>query len=201
MISQAVTRDIRRALANRRFEIDEKGGGILFQDAKLYAGGVFEHSLNQGPWELAPNLMPKQGRNAMLDIALGAVAKQANWYMAPFATNTAPADTLTAANFASVQTEFTNYAGSSRALWTPAAAVDGVTTNTATPVSITIGNGVQVNMYGLGLISSSAKSATTGLLGACALFMAADNVTPRPRLGLVEGDDLGLRYTITLTST
>jgi len=199
MINLSLVRDIRRAASNHRYEVMDSGE-ILFTDAKVRAGGVFETCLNHGVWEPSPNLLPKLGRNFIWDVAFGAVAKATNWYMAPFATNTAPTDSLTAANFAATQTEFTNYTQTSRALWTPGAAVDGVVTNTATPVSITIGSGAQVDMYGLALLSAAAKSATTGVLAACTLFKAADGITPKPRMGLVEGDDLGLRYTNTLTS-
>lgn len=198
MISQALVRDIRKAVRRNRYEMTP--GGVLFPDAKVQCGGIFEHNLNGGPWKADPNLLPTQGRNAMLDIALGGVAKQSNWYMPPFAANVDPTNSLTAANFAATQTEFTNYTEGARALWTPAAASSGVITNAATLVQITIGAGSQFDMYGLALISASAKSATTGVLAACTLFKDGDG-DPDPRLGLHTGDVLGLRYTITLTST
>ena len=202
MINPKVVAEIRRAVARKQYEIAD-AGRLYLTAAKAFAGGVFEHSLNGGPWELAPNLLPTQGRNFILDVALGALAKQAAWYMAPFATNTAPIAGLTAANFAATQGEFKNYTAATRALWTPDASANGVQANTTTGITITIDDGTtfnQFDMYGLGLISSSAKGATTGFLAACALFLDGDG-DPRPRMGLVETDVLGLRYTITLTSS
>ena len=193
MISEALVRELRKTVRLHRYE--ETGSGFFFPEAKLnIGGGVFEHRLNDGPWVVDPNLLPTQGRNMLLDIALGDQDKETAWYMAPFATNTAPTSNLTAANFTATQTEFTNYDEATRALWTPDAAANGVKSNAGTPVSITIGNGAQTAMYGLGLLSASAKSATTGLLAACTLFANA-------RTGLQDGDILGLRYTITLTSS
>jgi hypothetical protein len=198
MIAPKVARELRRAIANHRYE--ETPIGILFPQAKVYAGGLFETRLNGGPWWAHPNLLPTQGLNALLDIALGAVSKETNWYIAPFNANVAPTSTLTAANFTSTQTEFTNYTEATRALWTPASASSGSVNNTASPVSITIGSGAQNDIYGLALISASAKSATTGKLAACTLLKDSDG-DPKPRLDLVEGDELGLRYSISLTSS
>jgi hypothetical protein len=204
MISQLLVRELRTAVARNKHEV-MSDGGIWLPGAKseIRVGGVFEHKLNDEPWRVDANLLPTEGLNAMLDIALGALAKQANWYMAPFATATTPINTLTAATFDSAMTEFTNYTEVSRSLWTPAAAAAGVVTNAATPIQITIGSAtgtVNTSIHGLGLISASAKEATGGKLMACTLFKDSGG-DPRPRLGLVQGDLLGLRYTITLTST
>lgn len=201
MISKVLERELRRALANHKYEITPQGVFLPRAKTEILIGGVFEHRLNDGPWEVDPNLLPTEGRNNLLDIALGATAKNAIVVMAPFATNTAPTDALTAANFDSTQTEFTNYTETSRRTWTPAAAASGVVTNAASPVSITIGSATgptNENIYGLALIAGasgvSVKEATSGKLIACALFA-------RARENLQETDVLGLRYTITLTSS
>jgi hypothetical protein len=201
MISKTLERELRRALENNKYEITAQGIFLPQAKSEIVAGGVFEHCLNGGPWTADPNLLPTEGRNAMLDIALGATTKLAGFYIVPFATNTAPTDALTAANYDSTQTEFDNYVESSRRTWTPAAAASGVVTNAATPVSITIDDATgptNVNIYGLGLIGGAAgtatKHATSGKLIACTLFT-------NPRLNLQETDILGLRYTITLTSS
>ncbi len=200
MVNSKLVGELRRAIANKRYEKSE--GGILFSGSKLTIGGVFETQLNDGPWVPSPNILPTEGLNALLDITLGAVAKQTNWYMAPFAENVEPTNALTAANFAATQTEFKNYSESARALWTPATAAGGVITNAATSVTITIANGGtfnQFDMYGLALISASAKGATSGKLAACTFFKDGDG-DPAPRLNLVYLDVLGLRYSVTLTS-
>lgn len=200
MVNSRIVKELRRAVANKRYE--ESEGGILFNQSNLVIGGVFETKLNDGPWIPSPNILPTEGLNAFLDITLGAVAKQTNWYLAPFAENVEPTSALTAANFNSTQTEFRNYAEATRALWTPATAAGGVITNAATPVSITIANGGtfdQFDMYGLALISASAKAATSGKLAACTFFKDSEG-NDAPRLNLMYQDVLGLRYVVTLTS-
>ena len=196
MISNAVARELRRAIEHNRYE--ESAGGILFPDSGIHVGGLFETALNDGGWEPGVNLLPTQGLNNCLNAFLGGSAfnPEDAWYFAPFATNTAPGLGLTAANFTATQTEFTNYDETTRALWTPAAAAAGVITNAATAVSITVGSATgstNTSIYGLALLSASAKSATTGVLAACALLATA-------RTGLQDGDILGLRYSITLTN-
>ena len=192
MISSKLVRELRRAIERNKFEFD--GGDVVFSGAKLRGGGVFETNLNNQGWELGPNMLPEQSRNLVLDIAYGAVAKVAAWYIAPFADNVAITDDLTAANFADTQTEFTNYTQPARQVWTPAAAVDGVVTNAAAAASITIGATSQLNIYGLAMLSASPKLSENGSIGAATLL-------PNPRLGLVTADILGLRYMITLLST
>lgn len=193
MINPKLVRELQRAIANKRYE--ETPSGILFPTLNVHAGGLFETSLNGQPWEPGLNMVPTLGLNNCLNAFLGGSGfnPEDAWYFAPFATNTAPTLSLTAANFTATQTEFTNYAEGARQLWTPAAAVGGVITNAATQVTITIGSGGQTAIYGLALLSASAKSATTGVLAACALLASA-------RTGLQVGDILGERYSLTLAN-
>ena len=197
MISNTLLRELRKAIASNRYDVTPDGLWLPGAKSLIQAGGIFETNLNDSGWVIDPNLLPTQGRNALLDIALGSVSKETNWYFAPFATATAPTNSLTAANFAATQTEFTNYDEAARVLWTPGAAANGVISNSATPVSITIGaltGTVNTSIHGLALISASPKGSTNGKLAACTLFATA-------RLGLQDDDILGLRYTITLTSS
>jgi len=193
MMNPKLVRELRKAVERNRYEITEDG--VLFPDSKIAGGGIFETSLNGGRWEPGLNMLPMLGRNNALNAFLGgsAFSPEDAWYFAPFATNTAPTDSLTAANFTATQTEFTNYDEVTRALWTNAAAAAGVISNAATSVTITVAGGAQTAIYGLALISASAKSATTGVLAACALLATA-------RTGLVDGDVLGLRYSVTLSN-
>jgi hypothetical protein len=194
MISSAVVKELRRAIKRNRYEMSPEG--IVVPDLGT-VGGLFETALNGGAWEPGVNLVPTQGLNNCASAFLGGSAfnPEDAWYFAPFATNTAPVLTLTAANFNSTQTEFTNYSGA-RALWTPDPPGSGVIANVGTPVSITVGAATgttNTSIYGLGLLSASAKGATTGILAACALLAS-------PRLSLQEGDILGLRYSLTLAN-
>ena len=189
MISEAVVRALRRDIERNRYE--ETGNGLFFPQQKLHIGGLFETSLNDGNWEPGLNLLPTQGLNNCLGAFLGGSTfnPEDAWYFAPFATNTAPTLGLTAANFTSTQTEFTNYTETSRRTWTPDAAAGGVISNAGTAITMTVGSATgdaNTSIYGLALLSASPKGSTAGVLAACALLAT-------PRLGLQEGDILGLR--------
>lgn len=181
-----------RAIRNHKYEIAQNG--LFFPAAKVILGGHFEHSLNKGPWIVEPNIVPTEGMNYLLETGLRAGTAASNWYIAPFAANVTPGLTLTAATFTSTTTEFTSYSESTRQAWTPAAAASSIITNTASPATVTINSGGQTSMYGAGLLSASAKSATTGYLAAAVKFATA-------RTGLANGDTMGLKYTITASSS
>ena len=190
-----------RAARNGHFEVTPTG--LYFPQQKVKMGGVMGIAHQKGPWnpeeaawDETPNLIVAQGRTYEQTVALLGGGAQANWYIAPFAANVAPADNLTAATFATVQTEFTNYTEPTRQAWVKNAAgsVGGTTSNSDSPAVITIGNGAQVNIYGGGLISVSAKSGVTGILYAAVLATKA-------KTGLDEGDTIGFKYTIALTSS
>lgn len=198
--NQALSRDLRKALSNRKFEVSD--AGVLFPGARIVAAGIFETFLNDGPWEPIYNILPYQGLNMLLDVALGASSKETGWWFAGFATATDPSSSTTAANFNTQLTEFTNYSGG-RLQWTPAAAVDGVITNAATPVTLTVGNATgltNTSLHGWGLLSNGTKLSTSGKCAAAARLKDS-NGDPKPKLLLSEGDVIGARYTLTLTST
>lgn len=193
MTFDQVANELRRALRNGHFEPTDDGR-IHFNQLKILAAGVFEHNLNHGPWAVDRNLLVTEGLNYLLDSALRAQTQLSAWYVAPFAANVTPVAGLTAATFASTQTEFTNYTAAARQAWTLVAAASGVLTNAAAPAYFTVDDGVQTAIYGFGLLSASAKSSTSGKLVAAAKLATA-------RTGLVEDDVIGARYSITLTSS
>lgn len=187
-----------RALRNHQYEVTPSG--ILFPRQKIHFGGAFENSLQDrktrewGPWYVDANIVTTEGMNYILAGGLASGSVLTAWYIAPFAANVTPVAGLTAATFTATQTEFTSYAETTRQAWTQAGASGGVISNTASPAVITVNTGGQTTIYGLGLISASAKSATSGKLFAAALLATA-------RTGLQNLDVLGLRYTVTATST
>jgi hypothetical protein len=183
-----------RAFRNRRFEKADNGL-LLFPEQKCFVGGVGAISRNGGPAEPMDNLVVLQGRIYMLTAALLAGAQQGAWYVAPFATNTAVADTLTAANFNSTLVEFVNYSETTRQAWTaPAPSGSSVLTNAASLATITISNGVQTAVYGATLQSVSARGGGTGI---CFCGMQA----PTPKIGLELGETLSFSYGIAATSS
>ena len=85
--------------------------------------------------------------------------------------------------------EFTNYSAGNRVAWGPAAAANGVITNTvAVAFTMTAGE----TLKGFFCINQNTKGGTTGVLWATALFATGDQV-------VVSTDVVNVTYTITLS--
>lgn len=128
--------------------------------------GEFAYEVNGagfGAWE--KNRVVDQGINYVLNAALRGENVLSAFYIAPFAANVTPAAGLTAANFASTMTEFTNYTQPARPQWvTDGASTALVLENAAAPALFTIAGGAQTTIWGAGLLAGSPKSSTTGPL-------------------------------------
>lgn len=183
------SREFLRSLRNKHYDRNDRGDLILPDQKIVFAGSVGIRNITAGEdWVENRNMVVLQGINYLLTTGL-----TSSWYFAPYAANVAPVNTLTAANFASTQTEFTNYVETSRRQCT-LVTTGSTATNAASPATLTIGAGGQTSAYGVGVASAPAKSATTGTLLACAAFAVG-------RTGLQSTDEYGLRYTLTGTST
>lgn len=182
-----------KALSGNHFELTDTGE-ILLPTHRLLLGGVFTCDVNGKDRIVAPNLLPTQGLVDILKVYFQGGAQSAALYIAPFSGNVAPTASLTAANFASTQTELTAYSQATRVPWTPpgsaiiAASID----NAASPAQFSI-NANSQTVWGFGVLSASAKSATTGVLVAAAQFSTAKSVN--------SGDSLNTTYTFTASST
>lgn len=155
----------------------------------------FGFQLNDGPEIWTPNRVVNQGLNYALNAALLGQGVNSSWFIAPFAANVDPAANVTAANFSSTLTEFTNYTQANRQAWVP----DGAATaqeliNDATPALFTIGGGAQTSIYGAVLVSVSGKGATTGILFSAGLLQSA------ALLNLAQGFEVRLKYRLTASS-
>lgn len=182
-------RDLRRSLANRKYE--HTPDGLLLPEQKVLIGGVFSVQKNDEPWEHFHNKVVNEGLTYLLSVAIANGTKIATWYLAPFKGNVTPLATWTAANFTANSTELTEYDEANRPTFvTPGASAQNVN-NTAAPASITIS--ASVIAYGAALISNPVKGATTGTLLSAGLFD-----TPKT---LADNDTLNLAYSLTATST
>lgn len=182
-------RELARAVRNRRYEQSE--GGVLFPQAKLLVHGVFTTWVNDGPKDYGPNVVTNEGITAALDILFHAGTPVASWYIAPFSSTSSPTGSITAANFTATLTEFTAYDESTRVQWQTGTA--GLTiSNSGTPATFTI-NANNSDVYGAGLLSVAAKSATTGKCYAAAQFAS-------PKLDMADNDILYVVYTAGFTS-
>lgn len=190
--SGLVRQELGRALRNHKYE--QSPDGVLFPASGLLFGGTFGSKVDDGPWVWGPNAVSNEFINAALNVMFDSAAAPVAWYMAPFSTNVAPTSALTAATFAGTQGEYTSYTQSTRQVWTPNSTSTAQNiSNTNAPSTFTIGAGSPVTLYGAGLLTASAKGATTGILGAAGLFGTANTLNA--------GSSLLTTYQITATAT
>lgn len=193
MQHESFRRDVARALAGHRFDLADDGR-IYVPAAKAYLGGVFTHDVNGLDRRVDPNLLPAAALIDVLNVYFKSGTQRTNFYLAPFSGSADPTGSLTGANFAATQTEFTNYSETARQAWTPpagtlaSAAID----NSAAPAVLTISADAQT-VTGFGMLTTPGKSDGTGLLVACSKFASA-------RTGLNTSDKLNVQYSFTATS-
>lgn len=187
-ISNALNLDIARAVRGHKFE--HVGDGRIFvPSAKVFLGGVFTSWLNDGPKRVSPNIVVNEALNSVLDSYFVGTTPPTAFYLAPFSGNVTPAASLTAATFASTLTEFTDYSESTRQVWTPGAVASQAVDNSASVATFTV-SAAGGTIWGFGMLTASAKSATTGICVAATKDAAA-------RTGLKIGDTLNVKYGFT----
>lgn len=188
-------REFARAIANKHYEVSD--AGILFpKQGGAFVAGQFDSWINGRDHQVDHNKVPTEQLNYLLLTGYKSGAAYAAWYIAPFTTNVAPGATLTAATFTATQGEFILYNEATRQQWVlPANPTSGSFDNTAANAVFTTatGAGAGVAVYGAGILSASAKSATTGAILAASLFAAPRTVLPT--------DLLSIAYTVAATST
>lgn len=166
--------EIGRAIRNHAYE--QTDGGVFLPSMGIHVGGVFHVETSEGGKTCGHNMVVKQGRNYVLNTIIRGASQISTWYVALFANNLAPVDTLTAANFDSTQNEFTNYTEETRqAYTTDGASTDAKLVNQASPAVFTFGTGGGT-VYGAALLSVATKESTSGTLLSCALFEAGQTL-------------------------
>lgn len=184
-------RELGRELRN--FNYERSGLGLFFPRQGLMISGVFEvENLTRGGKSIAANLVVDQGLDYVAGVVLGSTSKISTWYIAPFAGNATPAANWTAANFDSNSTEFTSYTAATRPTFSPGSVASGTIGNLSDRAEITVNDGGQTTIYGVGILSASGKEATTGTL-----FSAARLASPRT--GIQEDDVIALGYSLQAT--
>ena len=186
--------EVLRALANHKYEINDEGGILIQAGMNVSPMGVFDVEHRRCGDLLArvagANIVTTEGLNHILNVVLAGSLQSLSWYMALFEGNVTPAATLTAATYTATTTECTAYDEATRVAFTPGASAAGVIDNAASRAVFTMN--ATKTVYGGGLLTASAKSATTGSLLAAARFSAPRNVAA--------DDELSVKYTLTLTS-
>lgn len=170
-------REFMADLAAHRWERSPTGG-IILPRSKLAFEGKYIHSVNGQDERIDYNLIPTEGLNHILGVALYSTSKINTWYLAPFSGNVTPGAGWTASNFASTATEITSttdgFVETTRQAWTPAAPSSGSITNTASKAELTVAmSSGNLTVYGLGLLSNSTRGSTSGVLASASRFATA----------------------------
>lgn len=162
-------REFKREFRNHNYDVSDEG--ILFPRAKVWISGEYEDN-----YGVTPNLVPTEGLNHLLMVALKDTAKLNTFYLALFSGSYTPVAGVTAATFTSAASELTSdtegYSESVRQTWSPGTAAAGVIDNYSSKADFTIATASSVTIRGAALLSSSAKGGTTGVLISIARFGA-----------------------------
>lgn len=174
-INQGLRAELARDVRAERFDITP--GGIYFPRNGINVNGEYFARVNGGDWEKeGDNLVVTEGLVHILNVALGATAKPAGYFLAIFSGSTAPAANWTAASFAAVANEIVSqtegHTGATRPAWTPGAATTGSIDNLASAAQLTIATASQLNVTGAALLTSSQRGGTTGTLVSASAFAA-----------------------------
>lgn len=165
--------EFKRALANHQYEMTEHG--IYFPMARAFGGGEYFFDTNGENPGTAPNLIPTQGFNYLLDVGMRTQSAVAAWYLGLFSGAYTPVDGVTAATWVSAATEITSnsngYSETTRRLWTPdGAAAGGIVTNASGAAAFTIATSTSVTIRGAALVSEQAKGSGAGVLASISRF-------------------------------
>lgn len=189
MMNSSIRNDLRQALRTHRYERTDDGR-LYLPHIKAFVGGVFNSTLNGHDARVIPNDMVHEGLDDILGVYFKQASQRTAFYIAPFSGNVTPDPaTLTAANFASTQTEFIDYTESARPAWTPGAVASQSIDNAASLAVFTVNQDAST-IWGFALLTAAPKQATTGLLVCCAKDTTA-------RDNLRSGDKLNVEYDLT----
>lgn len=162
--------NLRKALANaiKKETFDVAESGIYFPSLGVLAAGEYFDRINGGEWSVSRNLVVTEGLAFMLNVALGATAKPAGYYIALFSGGAAPANNWTAASFAATASEIVSmdegYTSPTRPVWTPGVASAGQIDNMGSVATLTIATASTLNVTGAALLTNSTRGGTTGAL-------------------------------------
>ncbi len=174
-MNESLKKEICKAIAKEHYDITESG--IVFPSLDVLAKGEYFDRVNGGEWTRTPNLVVTEGLAHILNTALGAKAKTANYYLALFSGATAPAANWTAANFTSVASEIVSmtegYTNATRPVWTPTEATGNSIDNMTSAASVTIATASTLNVTGAAMLSNPTKGGTTGVLVSATKYATA----------------------------
>ena len=177
-----------------RYEMTENG--LYFPVQKVLANGEYFDRINGGQWQATKNLVVDEGLAHILNVAMGAKAKAAGYYLALFSGATAPAANWTAANFASVAAEIVSmtegYTNATRPQWSPVDTNTNSIDNFAAVAKVTIATSSQLTVTGAAMLTNSVKGGTSGTLISASKYTAARTFQ--------NGDEYEIGYRLSFTA-
>ena len=123
--------------------------------------------------ETVHNLTPTEGENHILNVVVKGAAPITSWYVMIYEGNYTPLASDTGATFPASATECTGYVESARQAFVPGTVVAGAVDNSASPANFT--SNANKTIYGLAIVSASAKGATAQTLLSAVKFATAKN--------------------------
>lgn len=186
-------KELAQAMNKELYDVTSEG--IYFPKQGVLASGEYFDRINGGDWQRTPNLIVNEGLSHILNVALGATAKPAGYFLALFSGSAAPAGNWTAANFASVSSEIVSmtegYTSPTRPAWTSANTSGNSIDNMDAVASLTIATTSQLNVTGAALLTNSTRGGTTGTLVSATKY-------PVARV-FQDGDTYDVGYRVSLT--
>lgn len=187
--------DILRAIRNQRFDVTDDG--IALFGGALHANGFYIEGVRGGEMRRHKNLVPDAGILHILNVAFGATAKPAAYYLAPFSGATSPAAGWTATNFTANASEITSlsegFSNVTRPACTFGAAATGTIDNYSALAAFNVVCSTYIDVTGLGLLTVNTRGGTTGVLASATKFSVARRVN--------NGDVWDAGYQIELTDS
>lgn len=187
-----LNRHLRKEVARGHFEFDDKGG-LFLPKSRITLGGNFvvtHHAVDGSALSetIDSNIVCAEGRQHVLDVIFDGGTQVTTWYIGIFEGNYTPLDTVTAATVAGAATECITYDEATRPEYSSASPIVDDTADNSDSRAIFTFNASKT-VYGSFLVSTSAKSGTTGTLLAISRFNAAKTVA--------SAEDLTVSYLFT----
>lgn len=191
--------EFRNYILNNKYEQSETG--VYFPKARATMSGIYDHWVTGYESEMASdhNIIPDEGLNHFLSVALKGGTANANWYLGLHSGSGTPTSALTHANYNATLSEIQassgdpgGYTEATRVAWA-ADAIDTVNTevvNDTTPAEFTISTTTTCIVNGACLVSTSGKTDYTGTLISAGKFSAQRN--------LADTDVFNLKYKVDL---
>lgn len=182
-----------RQINDGHYETD--GGAILLPQARILAQGVYRHWVNGQDMREDSNIVVTEFLNYLLSAGVKGGSADSAWFMALYSANYSPVATLTAASFTSTTSEITSgtegYTETTRQAWTAGSVASGQVDSYSSRATFTIATASTLSVNGVGILSDSAKGATTGTLMSAVKFSSTRS--------LQDTDSFAVGYRITLT--